>query len=932
MTQAPTSGIPASARRTAYLLFLFSGISGLLFETLWTYQATLALGSSYWAVTAVLSAFMAGLALGNFLALRRSVWTLSTYATLEGFILVSGLAALFLLPGLGRHLAPLFGAVAAHPALLNLLRFGISFAVLALPSTAMGMTLPALAQALGGEHGSFRAVLGRLYGLNTFGAVGGVLLGELVLLPKAGVLGTGVVAAVLNGAAALGGWGLSRRWRAGAPSAEPAWDRSIPRSLYPGLVSVFLAGFALLGLEVIWTRLLALFIPNSSLAFALMLATVLSGIALGGLIGSASWVGRRCGFLVLFGAGVALMASYSGFALFHGVGTDFGATEKLLLVGMTLQAPVSFLSGVFFTLAGATFREKISSSQASAGLLVLFNTAGGASGAVVAGLLLVPGLGVEKSLFALSALYGVAAGTWFLVGGGKRQLLAIGAAGWLAGLVFFPFGQFQNRHLPAAAKKWSPVSDFTIEAVREGLTETVVYLQAREFGQPLYHRMVTNSFSMSATMVQADRYMRQFVYWPVALHPAPKRALLICFGVGNTARALVRTRELEHIDVVDISRDILDLSSVVSPDPATHPLRDPRVTVHVEDGRFFLQTRPETWDIITGEPPPPENAGVAGLYSQEYFRLLKERLSPGGIATYWLPIFSLSETASRSILKAWSDTFETCFLWRGSNKDLILVGFRGPAVRVEERRFLAQWEDPATLRELRELGLELPEALGSGFIGDGDYLRALSSNADPSADAFPKRIVAERSGDEQLYTDWFNLGTCASRFAGSPSVSRIWPPGLKERTLAYFKWEELQDYLQKSRFPDFERIHRVCTQSKLRTPLVWVLRSDRDYGRAAAQSEPEIRRQPLPQYHLGVHALADRDYSRAADHLLRTLGAPGMRRIDLTLCLYSLCMAGRTEEAEKIAAALRVEAGKLNVPEGYWAWMKSTFGLQTPLQ
>jgi spermidine synthase len=915
-------------RRTTYLLFLLSGISGLLLESLWTYQATLALGSSYWAVTAVLGAFMAGLALGNLLALRRPVWTLATYAALEGIIMAAGLAALFLLPGLGRLLAPIFGALGEHPGPLNLLRFGISFGVLVLPSTAMGMTLPALAQALGGEHGSFREVLGRLYGLNTLGAVAGVLLGELVLLPKAGVLGTGAIAAALNAAAALGAWRLSRRWK--SPAADLPWDRSVPRSLWPGFLAVFLAGFALLGLEVIWTRFLALFIPNNSLAFALMLATVLSGIALGGIVGSMSWFGRRTGFLVLFGAGLALVASYGGFTLFHRLGSGFGTPQELLRVGMMLQFPVSFLSGIFFTLAGAEFREKIPSSQASAGLLVLSNTAGGAVGAVAAGLLLVPGLGVEKSFFAVSVIYGVAAGIWFLASGGSRPALALGAAAWLAGLLLFPLGRFQNEHLAALAKKWSTGRDTRVQASREGLTETVVYLQAREFGRPLYSRMLTNSFSMSATTVSADRYMRQFVYLPVALHPAPKRALLICFGVGNTARALVRTRELERIDVVDISRDILELSSVLFPDPATHPLRDPRVQVHVEDGRFFLQTRPETWDLITGEPPPPENAGIAGLYSREYFHLLKERLSPGGIATYWLPIDSLSEPASRSIVKAWTEAFETCFLWRGTKQDLILVGLRGPAVRIDERRFAAQWEDPATKRDLAEVGLELPEALGTGFVGDGEYLRSICKTAEPAADAFPKRIVAGGPGEKSMYRDWLDLKASAARFQQSQAVSQLWPAGLREKTLAHFEWEERLEYLQYSRFPDFERLHRIVTETRLRTPLSWVLGSDRDEERAAQQSEPEIQKGPGPQYHLAVRALADRDFARAAEHFLRTLDAPRPRRIDLALCLYALCMAGRKEEAERTLSARWAEAKKANLPSDYWSWMKAAFGLKAP--
>src|SRR6185503_9007122 len=184
----PPSPVPVSdkRRRGAYLLFLLSGASGLIFETLWSYQATLALGSSSAAITAVLSAFMGGLALGNVLALRRSVWSMTTYALLELVILVSGVAALFLLPALGGLASPLFRGLAGHPALLNGFRFALAFAVLVVPSTAMGMTLPALAQALGGEQGAFRSVLGRLYGLNTLGAIAGVLGAEIVLLPAIG--------------------------------------------------------------------------------------------------------------------------------------------------------------------------------------------------------------------------------------------------------------------------------------------------------------------------------------------------------------------------------------------------------------------------------------------------------------------------------------------------------------------------------------------------------------------------------------------------------------------------------------------------------------------------------------------------------------------------------------------------------------------------
>jgi hypothetical protein len=279
----------------------------------------------------------------------------------------------------------------------------------------------------------------------------------------------------------------------------------VPRSLFPAFASVSLAGFALLGLEVIWTRFLAMFINNSSLAFALMLAMVLAGIALGGLAGSMSWVTRPFASLLLLGAGVAIPLCYGGFPWFNRRSIRSRRTRGPSCgSAFFLQFPVSFLSGAFFTLAGAEFRERIASSQASAGILVLFNTLGAAAGAVVAGFVLLPSLGVEKSFFVLSLVYGAAAATWLAGAGGSRRWSMIGGATWLAALALFPFGDFQKTYLPASVQKWSPEPGMTILAWREGLTETSTYLQISDFGRPLYTRLMTNSYSMSSNAMTSS--------------------------------------------------------------------------------------------------------------------------------------------------------------------------------------------------------------------------------------------------------------------------------------------------------------------------------------------------------------------------------------------------------------------------------------------
>ena len=134
--------------------------------------------------------------------------------------------------------------------------------------------------------------------------------------------------------------------------------------------------------------------------------------------------------------------------------------------------------------------------------------------------------------------------------------------------------------------------------------------------------MVTNAYSMSATSLKAKRYMKYFIYLPVAIHHNPKTALLIGFGCGMTAKALTDTKSLQDIQILDISKDVIEMSNVIFPLTEENPVFDPRATVHIEDGRFFLLTSERKFDIITAEPPPPKTAGIVNLYTQEYFQLL----------------------------------------------------------------------------------------------------------------------------------------------------------------------------------------------------------------------------------------------------------------------------------------------------------------------
>ena len=868
-----------------------SGAASLVFEALWFHQAGLALGNGVATSSLVLSGFMAGLSLGGLLVQRieRPASPMRLYAALEAIVALAGLALVHVLPALGSVLAPRLAALAAHPLAAGALRLVLSFVLLLLPSTAMGATLPLLTSALGPRETSFGRVLGRLYAANTLGAVLGVVTAEVVLVPTLGIRTSALVAALASGTAALAALALASRLErqvpsgatADAPTADPPAGRVDPSGrAWPWLSAAFVAGFALLALEVVWLRVLLLFLNGTSLAFAMVLAIVLSGIALGSFAAARAQVVASASTYAGLVAFAAAVLGVLGLRLFpHFAAAFLGGGAQGAAMVVALAAPLvlgtSFASGALFTFLGAALREQLPSDAGAAGLLLSFNTVGAALGAFSAGFVLLPTVGMEKALFGMLLCYGLAAAVCFAEARPPARILAAGAAIYLAALAAFPFGSVQTQFVAVSAGKWRSSPDDRIAAVREGLNATLMYIEHRTLGATHHYQLCTNAYSMTNSAFTGRRYMKAFAYWPLAVLPRVRSALVIGYGLGNTAKALADSSDPETIDVVDVSPDILAMASVVFPDPRERPLADPRVRVHVEDGRYFLEGTDRRFDLITGEPPPHQLAGVVNLYSREYFELLRGRLTEGGVVTYWLHMRLTSEATAKSILRAFCDAFEDCSLWHGSGSDFMMVGTNGAAAPVGEDVFARQWRDPKTAQELRALGIEKPEQLGALFVGDASYLEALTRNAPPVVDDQPARLrlSADDPPADALVDAWRDEDAARSRFQESPWVARLWPSELRKRSLSYFHWQELDNNLLFERpGPGFSKdlgtLAGVLAETDLRLPALLLLGSDPDIQRGLAASVTLGQSADLEVLrHRAAGLLAERDFSAAADAL-----------------------------------------------------------------
>jgi predicted membrane-bound spermidine synthase len=787
-----------------HTLFFVSGAAGLTYEVIWVRQFGTVFGSTVYGVALVTAIFMSGLGLGGWAAGRfadarfredaRS--PLRWYGLAE---LAIAAAALALALGLPR-LAPLAADIARYApdaagferlsAWGSFARYAIAALLLAPITLVMGATLTLLIRyAVGREVGAAGWRISLLYAANTAGAALGCLLTDTLLVPALGLLRTQGLAVALNllaGAGALALARYARPPRAPAPEAQapeadrearvPGASRWSPAAAFTGL-ALALTGFASMGMQVLWFRHLVAVHSGFRPAFSLLLFVILTGIWLGSLLGSAC--DRRLRRpLWLFAALVALfvVSTLGSLAAFdaHDVmvyshallvtrppSSDVGwalATRwtllrpALLLVGL----PILFL-GAAFPLANAYVQRIAASVGRRAGALYLANTAGAVAGSLAAGFLLLPALGTQRAIgvvvgAALLAVLALQLAQWSERGASLRGSAVFAACFGLPLLALVAWARLPAdflirrslTHLAQSAdgRIGAPgVEAQRLLALREGVNETIAVMEAPDLSRALF----TNGHPMSSNHPDAQRYMRAFAHVPLLLHERPVRAMVMCFGVGNTLHATL-LHPLERVDVVDLSADVLAHAHWF--EATNHAaLDDPRARVFVNDARQHLRMMPpESYDLITGEPPPITQAGVVSLYSREFFALARSRLRPNGLISYWLPVRQASPDVVLALVRGFVEVFPDSVLLSGSGSELILLGSVGEAPRLDPARLRARLaERPAVASDLRLVRLDRPQEWFGLFVASADTMRKASAGSAALSDDRPLLEYADAS-------------------------------------------------------------------------------------------------------------------------------------------------------------------------------------------
>lgn len=720
------AGLGLGALLTIYLL---SGVSGLVYQVLWQRMLALTFGVSPYATATVLAAFMAGLALGGYLAGRvadRVRRPLVWYGVVEVLIGLSGLLTPWAFVALQDAYAALYTALGGS-ALAPVARFAMAFAVLLVPTALMGASFPLIVKAALGSREDGGRAIGLLYAVNTLGAVVGTLVAGFYLVGQLGITLSIATSAALNVAAGLVAVVVGQRVTApasGAPRAHEQTDAGVtcpPRlaALLPRLMAV--SGFCSLAYEVVWTRLLVLFLETTTYAFTVMLAAFLLGITVGSALVTPLLRRARNGPLLLAGlqaavavsslAALQLIARMDG--LLARLGANAGDGPSLAAIGalsFTAMFPPAFFLGMSFPLAVTLFtvgsrRGGGSRVGRQLGSLYAANVFGAIFGALAAGFILVPRLGTETTLLLLAGLNWLAGGLILLADSSTRPSprLGVGAltlalVGVLGALAPAAYRELLTGRFPGEQIVWS----------EEGL-ETTVTVAATGRGRDQNLAMYLNSFHQANTADWMVFFHRMLGNLPMLVHPDPRRVLVVGLGGGATAGATSRYQDAE-VTVVELSRSVVEgARRFRGVNYAVHD--QPNVRMVVDDGRNFLLVGGQTWDVITADAIWPTLAGSTNLYSVEYYRLARRSLNDGGVMLQWVNR-DLPEEQHKLLMRTFLAAFPHVSLWFDGS---LLIGSErplDPSMPWVERKF--DW--PLSKAALQQVNIRYPEDVRALYL------------------------------------------------------------------------------------------------------------------------------------------------------------------------------------------------------------------------
>jgi len=687
------------------LLLFGSGLCALVYQVAWLREFRLVFGASTAASAAVLAIFIGGLGAGGLLLGRRADQhprPLLFYAQLETIVALSAAVTPGLLWLVRQAYIGAGGTVTLGLAGGSVVRLVLAALVLAVPTLAMGGTLPAAARTVEADDAGRRSVA-LLYGVNTLGAVTGSLLATFFMLETFGTRTTLWLACLANLLVAMIARDLARRV---APQeittlqAEEPAERAAP----PGFVlaAAAVSGFTFFLMELVWYRMLGPLLGGSVFTFGLILAVALLGIGIGGAAYSVLGRGRPA---TLEGFAFTCLVEAACIAAPYALGDRIAIVALVLrplgsmalfwghVLGWTLICvlvvlPAALVAGFQFPLLIALLGRGRRELGRHIGLTYAWNTFGAIAGSLAGGFGLIPMLSAPGAWRATAvALVGLGLVAALLPARDRvryRRLLVPAALTVLVGLMLGATGPTAAwRHggigvgrgpgvigSPSVLRDWLRVRRGRILWEADGIESSVALEAIDSLAFVINGKVDGNTRSDASTMIMSGII-------GTLLHPEPKRSLVVGLGLGETAGWLGAIPSMERTDVVELEPRVLDVARECGP-VNQNAMSNPKVHIATGDAREALLVSRERYDVIFSEPSNPYRAGVASLFTREYYQATAKRLAETGLFLQWVQAYDVDSKTIRTIYATLASVFPVVETWQVGASDLLLMASRQP--------------------------------------------------------------------------------------------------------------------------------------------------------------------------------------------------------------------------------------------------------------
>jgi spermidine synthase len=764
-----------------YLMFFLSGAAALIYEVVWVRSLSLVFGGTHLAVTTVLSVFMGGLAAGSYLIGKR-VDTIKNPLRLYGYLEL-GIALFAVIFIVLMNIYPsvyifLVQGKESSTLYLSFIRVLFAFISLIVPATLMGGTLPVLTRFVSANSGKLGTHLSFLYGFNTLGAVAGTAAAGFYLLRFFSLSSTLMTAIVMNVLIGITSIALQKRAAvlfisteniSGSLEKETAAPLKTGNTLPFKLVlwGIGVSGFCALGYEVLWTRILTVVVGASVYGFTTMLAAFLTGIALGskayGIFTNISGAKEKGiersifsfgSVQVIIGLTALLVTFYIrdlpsvSIALWDFLGKMniglFGVRQwtNLVLAFLYMLVPAFFM-GLAFPFAGKVHAAYRKLTGSAVGEVLAYNTTGAILGSALSGFVLIYLFGIERSLQMLTVI-NMGFGLLIMVSLSKQRSLLWITVMLTAGLLCFmsfnttAFRMWDMKYF-AIFRTNQPEVFSTPEKVREALEHTDVLYYAEGIESSVssikikggVQTFLTNGRSEASTHLADQQTQYTLGHLPMLLNKDPKKVLVVALGSGMTLGATSTHPSVEQVTLVEIEPKVIGIARTFEK-YNHHVLDNPKLKIIYNDGRNFLLTTKEKFDVITADPIHPWFRGAGYLYTTEYFKLASEHLSEGGVMGQWLPIYELTVENLRSIVKTFNENFMYTMMWLNHN-DATLVGSNSP-IMLDEVDLEKRVSAPGVSEDLKRMMMYPVREFLSYFILGPDGMKAFGKDGTINTD------------------------------------------------------------------------------------------------------------------------------------------------------------------------------------------------------